>query len=75
MAILENKESEPSEGRMKALALGIKMCALNAKLEESDYGDFFNDAEPGSTGSVPSKPARRPKLERSGGENGGGTAH
>ena len=45
-ALLESKD-EPSEGRMKALALGIKMCALNAKLEESDYGDFFND-EPGA---------------------------
>ena len=31
--MLESKD-EPSEGRMKLLALGIKMLAVNAKLEE-----------------------------------------
>ena len=40
MEVLESKE-EPSDGRIKALTLGIKMCALNAKLEESEYGDYF----------------------------------
>lgn len=53
--ILESKD-EPSEGRMKALALGIKMCALNAKLEESEYGDFFTD---GDAGSVPKRTDRK----------------
>lgn len=42
---------EPSEGRMKLLALGIKMCALNAKLEESQYGEFFDES--GNASGVP----------------------
>lgn len=42
MAVLKATE-EPSDGRIKALALGIKMCALNAKMEESEYGDYFKD--------------------------------
>lgn len=58
VAILESSE-EPSEGRMKALALGIKMCALNAKLEESEYGDFFGaDADK----VEPEKPNGRPRI-------------
>lgn len=60
--LLESKD-EPSDGRLKALALGIKMCALNAKLEESEYGDFFNSAdEPGAPGGIPKRekhPARK----------------
>jgi hypothetical protein len=56
-SVLES-QGEPSDGRIKALALGIKMCALNAKLEESDYGDFFNPADDGSAGSVPAQGKR-----------------
>jgi hypothetical protein len=61
---------EPSEGRMKLIALGIKMCALNAKLEENDFGEFFRDDESGSTSSVPKgeKPAARSRA------NGGADA-
>jgi hypothetical protein len=62
---------EPSEGRMKLIALGIKMCALNAKLEESEYGEFFRpDDEPGSTGGVQKgkEPAARSRA------NGGADA-
>jgi hypothetical protein len=63
---------EPSEGRMKLIALGIKMCALNAKLEESEYGEFFRpDDEPGSTAgdaSARTKPAARSRA------NGGADA-
>lgn len=62
---------EPSDGRMKLIALGIKMCALNAKLEENDFGEFFRDDEPGSTaGNAPerTKPAARGRA------NGGADA-
>ncbi len=44
--LIDSKE-EPSDGRIKALALGVKMVAIKAKLEESDYGDYFR--EPGSS--------------------------
>lgn len=54
-------EGEPSEGRMKLIALGIKMCALNAKLEENEYGDFFNA---GDTGGVPPEPGQKPAARR-----------
>lgn len=39
---------EPSEGRMKLLNIAIKKLALDAKLEESTYGDFFNDDPSGT---------------------------
>ena len=48
---------EPSEGRMKLIALGIKMCALNAKIEESEYGDFFRN-EDGEAEGVSEKMGR-----------------
>ena len=38
---------EPSEGRMKLLTLGIKYLAVEAKLEESEYGGFFGDTDTG----------------------------
>jgi hypothetical protein len=61
ISVLESTE-EPSDGRIKALTLGIKMCALNAKLEESEYGDYFNadDGSTGRAGDLPQgeKPAR-----------------
>lgn len=69
MDMLDSKE-EPSEGRMKLLALGLKMCALNAKLEETEYGDFFNDDDPtgGRAGGVPKGPesASRKRANGSG---------
>lgn len=59
-------QSEPSEGRMKLLALGIKMCALNAKLEESEYGSFFGEPDLGDTGSIQKgpKPANGKRADR-----------
>ena len=62
---LLDADGEPPEGRMKLLQLGIKMCALNAKLEENEYGDFFND-DPESGPSA--RTAKGPKP------NGGGGA-
>jgi hypothetical protein len=61
-------DAEPSEGRMKLLAIAIKKLALDAKLEESEYGEFF--AEPGDTSGVPKreKPAARSRA------NGGADA-
>lgn len=60
--MLKAKES-PDEGRMKLLALGIKMCALNAKLEESEYGGFFDpsaDAELGHPDGAPKRKRAEP---------------
>ncbi len=65
--MLESKD-EPSEGRMKLIKLGITMLAVNAKLEENEYGSFFGD-EPGS---VPKQPGEKPATRRR--ENGSGTA-
>lgn len=64
-AMLSNKEQEPSEGRMKLLKLGIGFLAVQAKLEENEYGDFFNDPDPGS---VPQgeKPAARKRARGNG---------
>ena len=36
------KNEEPSEGRMKLLTLGIKYLAVEAKLDENQYGGFFD---------------------------------
>jgi hypothetical protein len=58
--VLKSTE-EPSDGRIKALTLGIKMCALNAKLEETEYGDFF---KPGDTGSLSEQPGPKPAARK-----------
>ena len=63
---------EPSEGRMKLIALGIKMCALNAKLEENDFGEFFRDDESGSTGGVSERKGKEPAARSR--ANGGADA-
>ena len=52
-----NASDEPSDGRIKALALGIKMCALNAKLEEADYGEFFTQPGPSAGDAKGKKPS------------------
>lgn len=48
--MLESTE-EPSEGRMKLLKLGITMLAVNAKLEEADFGSYFTDDKEPTTKS------------------------
>lgn len=55
--MVQAKDKEPSDGRLKLLALGIKLLAVNAKLEENDFGDFFRDADTGDTKSPGEKPA------------------
>jgi len=40
--MLEDR-GEPNEQRMKLLKLGIGYLAVQAKLEENEYGDFFNE--------------------------------
>jgi hypothetical protein len=66
--MLESGE-EPSEGRMKLLKLGMTMLAINAKLEENDFGGFFRDDEPGGVSQQPEgkKPSSRRRT------NGDGT--
>lgn len=48
--------AEPSEGRMKLLAIAIKKLALDARLEENDYGGYFNDDESGPPAGSPQGP-------------------
>lgn len=63
--MLADTANEPSEGRMKLLKLGIAYLAVEAKLEESEFGDFFRD---GDAGSVPpeAQPAARKRARRNG---------
>ena len=42
--MLANK-AEPNEQRMKLLKLGIGFLAVQAKLEESEYGGFFEGTD------------------------------
>lgn len=55
IASMLSTKDEPSEGRMKLLKLGIGFLAVQAKLEENEYGGFFTGDDP--TG-VPLKPQR-----------------
>jgi hypothetical protein len=48
--MLEAK-TEPSEGRMKLVKLTIAYLAVQAKIEENEYGTFFAD-EPGEAGGI-----------------------
>ena len=57
LTALFEDNAEPSEGRMKLLKLGIAYLAVNAKLEESSYGEFFGQDELGDTGSVQGQPS------------------
>lgn len=41
LAELLRDKAEPSEGRMKLLKLAIAFMAVNAKLEEAEFGEFF----------------------------------
>ena len=59
---------EPSEGRMKLLTLGIKYMAVEAKLEESEYGEFWRtDGDPD-----PGKPDTKGKKSRASRDEGDG---
>jgi hypothetical protein len=72
-AMLES-DAEPSEGRMKLIGISIKKLALDAKLEENEYGGFFStDAESGHT----DRPTKRKNREEpaSGGGEAGATEH
>ena len=69
--MLEATTDEPSEGRMKLLTLGIKYLAVEAKLEESEYGGFFGESEPGSTGSVQKRERAKPGTRRDEGDDAG----
>lgn len=58
IAAMLSVKDEPSEGRMKLLKLGIGFLAVQAKLEENEYGGFFVGDGDGATGGIPVKPAR-----------------
>ncbi len=61
--MLESKD-EPSEGRMKLIKLGITMLAVNAKIEESDFGTFFKDIPDGDTSGLSEQPGKKPATGR-----------
>ena len=66
--MLEGKD-EPSEGRMKLLKLGIGFLAVQAKLEESEYGGFFDADKPAG---VPKQPRAEPETGIREDDGGGG---
>ena len=66
LAALLASTTSPDEGRMKAIALGIKYLAVKNKLEENEFGSFFDD-NAGDT----EKPARAESRAR-GRANGAG---
>lgn len=69
-AMLEEK-GEPNEQRMKLLKLGIGYLAVQAKLEETEYGGFFEgpDTDLDADGSTSKR-----KKPASGGDEGDGAA-
>ena len=56
------KTEEPNEQRMKLLKLGIGYLAVQAKLEESEYGGYFNEGT-GDEGSDPT-PRKEPRTRK-----------
>ena len=72
--MLEATTDEPSEGRMKLLTLGIKYLAVEAKLEESEYGSFYeelDDGKSGSTGGVQKRERAKSGTRRDEGDDAG----
>lgn len=60
--MLKAKEP-PADAEMKMMHLAVKYLAVQAKLEESEYGDFFDDrAEAGDPSGIPDEP--RPEYKR-----------
>ncbi len=59
-ALLEPASPEPPSWKLSALKLAIGFIAVEAKLEESEYGGFF-DAD---TPSVPAEPEREEPAAR-----------
>ena len=62
-SMLEDK-GEPSEGRMKLLKLGVGYLAVQAKLEENEYGNWFNDDGGDSAVSTIEKGAKSSASQR-----------
>lgn len=59
------KDTEPSDGRMRLLKLAIGFLAVEAKLEESEYGDWLHaDGDSGSVPAEPIAPASEPGTRR-----------
>lgn len=59
--LLAGKE-EPPFWRLQAIKLSIGFLAVNAKLEEADYGEFFKST--GEPGSVPEREGKKPSTRR-----------
>lgn len=63
--MLKAKEP-PADAEMKMMHLAVKYLAVQAKLEESEYGDFFNDdgAEAGDPSGIQDEPRAEPSRGR-----------
>lgn len=64
------KTTEPSEGRMKLLKLATGFLAVQAKLEETTYGEFFEDDGLGTAGGVSERAGAKPAARRRAPGNG-----
>lgn len=58
--LLSPEATEPPSWQMQALKLGITFLAVEAKLEESEYGGFFDPDTP----SVQAEPEREEPAAR-----------
>ena len=53
-------EAEPPPWKLKALEIGLKVVAVELKMEESEYGGFFGE-EPSGISEREESPTRRLK--------------
>ena len=76
LAAMLKADEPPTDAEMKLMTLGIKYLAVQAKLEESEYGDFFNDGPDGDPGGIQAEPdgaeppRRRRKANGAGADDG-----
>jgi len=60
---LLSEKDEPAEWRMKVIDRAIKFLAVEAKLEESEYGGFFGDTDVRDAGAeTPER--KKPRTRR-----------
>jgi len=58
VSMLDSK-GEPNDARMRLLKLGIGYLAVNAKMEEDEYGGFFNSDPDVPAGKEEARPQPR----------------
>lgn len=60
--LLDEGAEEPPPWKVQALKHAITFLAVEAKLEEAEYGGFFDGAD---TDGVPERPREKPATRRS----------